>query len=346
MGMLTQQLQGLHMSSSAGAAAGSSGSSSGSQPLSYAAVSSAAGGAGLHQQQQQMHQQHYQQQQQGHLHPSAGGMMQQQQQPQQQPQFQSFAAAVSGGGPVHSSASNVGQQQQPQQYVGDDHALRGATSAGGSSASSGSISSSSSSSLGGPDGYGILGLLSVIKLAGDRDLSVLALGTDLTSLGMALGSPEPLAGSFAHPYGDSPTAREPVYTLPPCYKMPQPALKTGHLARFEPGTLLYIFHAMPRDLLQAYAAQELYGRGWRYHRELKAWFRKADPPAGTPQQAAQQLQQWVYWEVSSWSAVPYTGNAGALVAGFLTEEEVKVRPPGQQQQAAAAAPAAPAGGQQ
>ena len=177
---------------------------------------------------------------------------------------------------------------------------------------------SASASLGGPDGYGILGLLSVIKLAGDRDLSVLALGTDLTSLGMNLASPAPLAGSFAHPYGDSPTAREPAYSLPGCYKMPQPALKTGHLARFEPGTLLYIFHAMPRDLLQAYAAQELYAREWRYHRELKVWFKRDAAAAAAGSGAngsAAASAGWVYWDVTSWSTKPYTGNPAALVPG-------------------------------
>eukprot|EP00158_Paraphelidium_tribonemae_P000086 Partr_v1_DN15810_c0_g1_i1_m46822 putative CCR4-NOT transcription complex subunit 2 len=162
----------------------------------------------------------------------------------------------------------------------------------------------------------MLGLLSVIKLAGgnagggssssasssERDLSVLALGTDLTSLGMALGSPDPLGGTFGHAYGDAPTARgEPLYSLPPCYRMPQPALKTGHLARFEAGTLLYIFHAMPRDLLQGYAAQELYGRGWRYHRDARAWFvREAASPSG-----------WAVWDSSSWSLKHYVPPPGA-----------------------------------
>jgi CCR4-NOT transcription complex subunit 2 len=94
--------------------------------------------------------------------------------------------------------------------------------------------------------------------------------------------------------------------------MPQPALKTGHLTRFEPGTLLYIFHAMPRDVLQAYAAQELHTREWRFHREHKAWFRRAgDAGAGAA------AGGWLYWDVQAWAAKPYVGgNVGALVRAF------------------------------
>jgi hypothetical protein len=40
-----------------------------------------------------------------------------------------------------------------------------------------------------PDRFGLLGLLSVIRMT-DPDLNTLALGTDLTTLGLNLNSPE------------------------------------------------------------------------------------------------------------------------------------------------------------
>ncbi len=40
-----------------------------------------------------------------------------------------------------------------------------------------------------PDRFGLLGLLSVIRMT-DQDLNTLALGTDLTTLGLNLNSPE------------------------------------------------------------------------------------------------------------------------------------------------------------
>ena len=60
-----------------------------------------------------------------------------------------------------------------------------------------------------------------------------------------------------------------------CYYMQPPALKTGHLSKFQLETLFYIFYALPKDVLQAYAAQELYTRDWRYHVESKVWFKQA-----------------------------------------------------------------------
>jgi CCR4-NOT transcription complex subunit 2 len=106
------------------------------------------------------------------------------------------------------------------------------------------------------DRFGLLGLLSVIRMT-DPDLNILALGTDLTTLGLNLNSSECLYATFASPWADGPSTTEPQYTLPLCYYMQPPALKTSHLSKFQLETLFYIFYAMPKDILQAYSAQEL-----------------------------------------------------------------------------------------
>ena len=199
-----------------------------------------------------------------------------------------------------------------------------------------------------PDAYGLQGLLNVIRMP-DRDVHALALGYDLATLGLNLNTSDPLHSSFAYPWGDTPVTHEPHFTLPQCYKMPQPALKTGHLARFEYSTLFYMFYGMPRDILQAYAAQELYAREWRYHPELKLWFRR-EVAGGLSADAAlsaalangdaaaaiaAKSAGFVFWDVSSWEKRPFTGsNATALSTGFLAEEEARVKAAG----AAAAAP--------
>jgi hypothetical protein len=43
---------------------------------------------------------------------------------------------------------------------------------------------------------------------------------------------------------------------------------------FSEETLFYIFYAMPQDVLQDAAAQELYNRHWRYHKEHGVWLTK------------------------------------------------------------------------
>lgn len=195
-------------------------------------------------------------------------------------------------------------------------------------------SSSASTSAASPDGYGLLGLLGVIRMT-DRDLATLALGADLTTLQLNLHAPDPLHTTFGHPWAPSPCVREPVFSLPASFKVPQPALKTGHFSKFEVGTLLYIFYAMPRDVLQAYAAQELYTREWRYHKDSQTWYRRVNAATDGAAVAAAATSGYVCWDVGTWEQRPFAGSGAALAAGFLTEEEAKVK-------GAAAASGAPA----
>ena len=58
--------------------------------------------------------------------------------------------------------------------------------------------------------YGLLGLLSVINM-NDADVTTLALGTDLTSLGLHLNGMDALYPTFASPWADGPIKPEPVF---------------------------------------------------------------------------------------------------------------------------------------
>lgn len=111
-----------------------------------------------------------------------------------------------------------------------------------------------------------------------------------------------------------------------CYYMQPPALKTGHLSKFQLETLFYIFYALPKDVLQAYAAQELYAREWRYHIESKLWFKRATPSDGVPSNNSS-VVQYIYFDVNSWERRMY-GNVNQNIAGgFLSEEDVRVKFP-------------------
>lgn len=75
------------------------------------------------------------------------------------------------------------------------------------------------------DQYGIVGLLSVIKMVKPA-LSTLALGLDLTTLGLNLNSSESLNKKFASPWSDEPVRGEPEFSVPECYYTKQtPPLK-------------------------------------------------------------------------------------------------------------------------
>ncbi|KAL4186026.1 hypothetical protein AMTRI_Chr09g31710 [Amborella trichopoda] len=122
-----------------------------------------------------------------------------------------------------------------------------------------------------PDRFALAGLLSIIRSC-DVDLQSLALGTDLTTLGLNLNSREDLHRTFGSPWSDQPAKGDPEYSLPQCYIQPAPRLQRGYFSKYHLGTLFYAFYSMPNDEAQLYAADELYRQGWFYHRELRLWF--------------------------------------------------------------------------
>eukprot|EP00019_Armaparvus_languidus_P011200 CAMPEP_0168579636 /NCGR_PEP_ID=MMETSP0420-20121227/337_1 /TAXON_ID=498008 /ORGANISM="Pessonella sp." /LENGTH=339 /DNA_ID=CAMNT_0008613635 /DNA_START=1984 /DNA_END=3000 /DNA_ORIENTATION=+ len=110
--------------------------------------------------------------------------------------------------------------------------------------------------------YTLLGLLNVIRMT-DADRNTLALGTDLTTLGLNLNSSETLYATFTSPFAERQTKREPDFYLPACYYT-QPPMQPAHtkIANFADEILFYIFYSMPNDTMQLYAAAELYKREW------------------------------------------------------------------------------------
>lgn len=80
-----------------------------------------------------------------------------------------------------------------------------------------------------PDPFGLLGLQSVIKMT-DPDLTSLALGIDLTTLGLNLNSSENLHKTFRSPWSDEPAKGDPEFTVPQCYYAKQPP--PLHVSRF------------------------------------------------------------------------------------------------------------------
>ncbi|KAB1996957.1 hypothetical protein ERO13_D13G235000v2 [Gossypium hirsutum] len=122
------------------------------------------------------------------------------------------------------------------------------------------------------DPFGLLGLQSVLRM-NDLDLTSLALGIDLTTLGLNLNSSENLYKTFGSPWSDEPAKGDPEFTVPQCYYAKQPPpLHQGYFSKFTVDTLFYIFYSMPKDEAQLYAANELYNRGWFYHKEHRCWF--------------------------------------------------------------------------
>lgn len=182
----------------------------------------------------------------------------------------------------------------------------------------------------GKDGRFGLGGLMETNRSTDKEAYTLALGMDLTTFGLNLNSAESLYLSFSSPFADSSTGSggEPAYSIPQCYNMHPPALKTEHLSKFHLETLFYMFYQLPRDILQACAAQELYRRDWRYHAELRLWLKPRSPAELAQSHSA---IQFVYFDAKAWEVRLFNLGAaqvrGNLKAGLVSEEDIRVKPP-------------------
>ncbi|KAK2987722.1 hypothetical protein RJ640_015387 [Escallonia rubra] len=154
-----------------------------------------------------------------------------------------------------------------------------------------------------PDPFGLLGLLSVIRMS-DPDLTSLALGIDLTTLGLNLNSTENLHKTFGSPWSDDPAKGDPEFTVPQCYYAKQPpALDQGYFSKFQLDTLFYIFYSMPKDEAQLYAANELYNRGWFYHREHRFWFMRAPNMEPLVKTNAYERGSYICFDPNTWETI-------------------------------------------
>jgi CCR4-NOT transcription complex subunit 2 len=150
--------------------------------------------------------------------------------------------------------------------------------------------------------YGLLGLLSAIRMS-DMDLSTLALGTDLTTLGLNLNSAEALHKTFASPWADAPCRPERELATPAAYLQQPPWLAPGLLSRFSAESLFYVFYSCPGEESQLAAAEELAARGWLWHKELQVWLQRApgEPPAAKGERG--ERGAFVFFDVSTWEKV-------------------------------------------
>ncbi|KAG5518866.1 hypothetical protein PMAC_002397 [Pneumocystis sp. 'macacae'] len=152
--------------------------------------------------------------------------------------------------------------------------------------------------------FSLKGLLNIFRME-NPDLTTLALGTDLTTLGLNFNQPDDrfLYMSFLSPWMDSNTTKariEPKFYLPPCYNVQLAPPALSKIRNFSDETLFYIFYSMPRDAMQEAAAQELTNRNWRYHKELKLWLTKepgVEPIQRTPQY---ERGQYIFFDYMLW----------------------------------------------
>ncbi|PVH62203.1 hypothetical protein PAHAL_3G236300 [Panicum hallii] len=154
-----------------------------------------------------------------------------------------------------------------------------------------------------PDPYSLLGLLSLIRLK-EPGPTALALGIDLTSLGLNLNSQDNLYKTFGSPWSNEPAKGEPDYQIPSCFSAePPPPLQPLHFQKFHPLTLFYIFYSMPKDVAQLYAANELYNKGWFYHKDYRVWLTRAPNAAPLVKTPLHERGSYICFDPNIWDTV-------------------------------------------
>ncbi|XP_032669386.1 CCR4-NOT transcription complex subunit 2 isoform X2 [Odontomachus brunneus] len=158
------------------------------------------------------------------------------------------------------------------------------------------------------DQFGMVGLLTFIRAAEtDPNLVTLALGQDLTALGLNMNAPETLYQNFGGPWADTPCRPQDIdFHVPPEYLINaaiRDKLAPVKLNRYKDDLLFYMFYTNVGDVLQLAAAAELYSREWRYHMEEKVWITQAPGMGIVEKTSTYERGTYYYFDAQNWRKV-------------------------------------------
>ncbi|GIX92481.1 hypothetical protein CDAR_400422 [Caerostris darwini] len=158
------------------------------------------------------------------------------------------------------------------------------------------------------DQFGMVGLLTFIRAAeSDPKLVSLALGSDLTTLGLNLNTTDNLYPSFAGPWSEHPCRPQDIdFHVPSEYLVNQnirDKLAPVKLNRYGEDLLFYLFYMFSGDVLQLAAAAELYNRDWRFHKDERVWITRV--PGMNPTEKCQSFERGMYYffDADNWRKV-------------------------------------------
>lgn len=154
----------------------------------------------------------------------------------------------------------------------------------------------------------MIGLLTFIRAAEtDPGMVHLALGSDLTTLGLNLNSPENLYPKFASPWASSPCRPQDIdFHVPSEYLTNihiRDKLAAIKLGRYGEDLLFYLYYMNGGDVLQLLAAVELFNRDWRYHKEERVWITRAPGMEPTMKTNTYERGTYYFFDCLNWRKV-------------------------------------------
>uniref|UniRef100_A0AC34FRT6 NOT2/NOT3/NOT5 C-terminal domain-containing protein n=1 Tax=Panagrolaimus sp. ES5 TaxID=591445 RepID=A0AC34FRT6_9BILA len=160
------------------------------------------------------------------------------------------------------------------------------------------------------DQYGMAGVLTFLKaLDKNNGLVQLALGHDLTNLGLNLGSPDRnLYQSFGGPFCDSSVRTQDIEcSVPDEYRTSnhiKDKLPPIKLSKLGDDTLFYLFYNCPGEAYQMVAAHELYARDWRYHKTMAVWLTRSAYGNVKEQTSTYEKGSYNIFDPTQWRKIP------------------------------------------
>ncbi|KUI68840.1 General negative regulator of transcription subunit 2 [Cytospora mali] len=149
------------------------------------------------------------------------------------------------------------------------------------------------------DKWGIKGLLAL--MAKYPSYHALAHGMNPAELGLDLTSDAPISTqTFSLTSHEPPKPLLPKFSLPECYTVRNTQPIEQKMPNFTEETLLYMFYANPQDKHQYLAAQQLFSRGWRWHKVHCFWLTKdieMQPLSISPEA---ERGYYVIWNTKEW----------------------------------------------
>ncbi|CAG9534740.1 unnamed protein product [Cercopithifilaria johnstoni] len=160
------------------------------------------------------------------------------------------------------------------------------------------------------DQFGMAGLLTFLRaIESDPAIVALALGHDLTTLGLNLNSTERnIYATFGGPWADYPCRIQDLEAKVPDEYLTNASIRDKlpniKLSKLSEDVLFYLFYNCPGEVYQVAAASELYSRDWRFHKGQRVWLTRSQYGGVKEQTSTYEKGSYNVFDPVQWRKIP------------------------------------------
>ncbi|CAJ0958700.1 unnamed protein product, partial [Mesorhabditis belari] len=159
------------------------------------------------------------------------------------------------------------------------------------------------------DQYGMAGLVTYLRAVDNPAIVALALGHDLTTLGLNLNAPDRmLYSTFGGPWADYPCRTQDMDAKVPVEYLTNATIRDKlpniKLQKLGEDVLFYLFYNCPGEVYQVAAAVELYSRDWRFHKGECVWLTRSQYGGVKEQTGSYEKGSYNVFDPIQWRKIP------------------------------------------